>query len=179
MCPQAGAQPAGDDDEKTAKWEGTLDWSSKQPVPAGVQYFSGHLDLALDEDDDGQLKGTLTGSETEKLDLSVCPSVTVSPGSLGGRLTGKFAKQQVTISVADPTHVPPTMSPCPTGGPPGTPPGVFKWPHFDEALNGLKPIDDYNFEFDREWTVPQRYPFTVRYTLKMQRSKIMRRDLDE
>lgn len=175
---QARARPVADDDEKSAEWQGTFDWSAEQRVPAGMQYFSGHLDLTLDEDEDGVLKGTLMGSQSEKLDLSNCPSVAVSPGSLGARLTGKFTRQQVTISVADPTSTPPQMSPCPGSGPPGTPPAVFKWPHFDEALHGLKPVNEYQYEFDREWTMPQMYPYTVRYTVKMQRTETMRRAAD-
>lgn len=176
---QARPQTAAEDDEKRAEWKGTLDWSSEQRVSAGMQYFSGHLDLGLDEDEGGVLKGTLTGNQSEKLDLSTCPSVAVSPGSLGAQLTGKFTRQQVTISVADPTSTPPQMSPCPGSGPPATPPAVFRWPHFDEALRSLKPVDEYHYEFDREWMMPGMYPYTVRYTLKVQRSKIIPRDLDE
>jgi hypothetical protein len=177
--PRAVAQPPVDDDDKAAEWKGSLDWSSEQRVPAGTQYFSGHLDLTLDEDDGGGLKGTLAGSQTQKLDLTTCPSVAVSPGNLTAHLTGKVVRQQVTIDVADPTYAPPTMSPCPTGGPPGTGGAIFKWPHFDEALRSLTPVDQYNYEFDREWTVPQRYPFTVHYTVKLQRSKLVPRFTDE
>src|SRR5436305_14539563 len=119
---QARTQTGAEDDEKRAEWKGTLDWSSEQRVPAGMQYFSGHLDLGLDEDEGGVLKGTLTGNQSEKLDLSTCPSVAVSPGTLGAQLTGKFTRQQVTISVADPTSTPPQMISCPGSGPPDTSP---------------------------------------------------------
>ena len=118
--PQVWAQPAADDDEKAGEWQGTFDWSAAQHVPAGMQYFSGHLDLILDEDEDGTLKGRLAGSSTEKLDLSNCPSVAVSPGNVTAGLTGKFVRQQVTITITDPSDTPPTMSPCPGSGPPGT-----------------------------------------------------------
>src|SRR5712692_1195714 len=100
---QVWAQPPADDDDKAAEWKGTFDWSARQPVPAGIQYFSGHLDLTLDEDEDGTMKGRLAGSSTEKLDLSNCPSVAVSPGSVTAGLTGKFVRQQVTINITDPT----------------------------------------------------------------------------
>ena len=176
--PQAWAQPAADDVEKTGEWKGTFDWSAAQHVPAGMQYFSGHLDLTLDEDEDGTLKGRLAGSSTEKLDLSNCPSVAVSPGNVTAGLTGKFGRQQVTITITDPTDTPPTMSPCPGSGPPGTGGAIFKWWHFDETLRSLKPVDEYHYEFDREWTIPER-SITFRYTVKMQRSKLVPRDLDE
>ncbi len=175
--PQALTQPAADDDETAGEWKGTFDWSAAQTEPSGMQYFSGHLDLTLDEDEDGVLKGTLTGSQSEKLDLSRCPSIALSPGSLSARLTGKFARKQVTIRAADTSYTPPQMSPCPGSGPPGTPPAIVKWPHFDEALRSLDPVDEYHYEFDREWTVPERH-VTFRYTVKMQRSEIIPRAAD-
>jgi hypothetical protein len=164
---------------KAGEWKGAFDWSARQPVPSGMQHFSGHLDLTLDEDKDGVLKGTLTGSQTEKLDLTSCPSEAVAPGRVGASLTGTVAQQKVTINVTAPTYTPPQMSPCPTGGRPGTSGAIFVFPHFDEALNSLTPVDEYNYEFDREWTVVTgRYPFTLHFTVKLQRSKILRRYVD-
>jgi hypothetical protein len=174
----ASAQPPADEDEKTGEWKGTFDWSARQPVPSGTQYFSGHLDLSLDEYEDGALKGTLIGSQTEKLETS-CPSVALSPGTAAARLTGKVVRQEVTINVSDPTTTPPRMSPCPTGGPPAASGEMFKLPHFDEALRSLTPVDKYNYEFDREWTVVTgRYPFTLHYTVKFQRVEILPRAAD-
>jgi hypothetical protein len=182
FCAAAGqfalAQPTTDD-EKAAEWKGTLDWSAQQPVPSGVQYFSGHLDLALDEDEDGALKGALTGNQMQKLEVSTCPSQTVSPGSVSARLTGKFARQQVTINAGGPSYTPPQMSPCPSiGRPPSTAVAIFTWPHFDEVLHSLKAVDEFNYELDREWTVTREYggvsaySYTIRYTAKMQRTEI-------
>ena len=174
----ASAQaPAGD--EKTGEWKGTFDWLARQPVPAGTQYFSGHLDLTLDEDKDGTLKGRLTGNQTEKLDLTSCPSVALSPGNVTARLTGTFVKQNVTINVSEPSYTPPQMSPCPGAGPPGTSGAIFVFPHFDEALHSLTPVDEYHYEFDREWIVKLGvYPFSLHYTVKFQRSELRRRYVD-
>jgi hypothetical protein len=174
----ATAQPSAAEDEKTGEWKGTFDWWARQPVPSGTQYFSGHLDLNLDEDEGGALKGTITGSNTEKLDTS-CPSVTLSPGNFTARLIGKVVRQKVTISVTDPIYTNPRMSPCPNAGPPGSSGAVHKFPHFDEALRGLTPVDEYNYEFDREWTfVIGRYPITLHYTVKLQRVEILPRAAD-
>jgi hypothetical protein len=165
--------------KKAGEWKGTFDWLARQPVPAGTQYFSGHLKLTLDEDEDGTLKGTLSGDQSEKLDLSSCPSVAISPGSVTARLAGKIVQQQPTIDFFEPTYSPPQMSPCPTGGPPATSGPVYKFPHFSEALHGLTPIDEYTYQFDREWTVTVgRYPFTLRYTIKFDRIEIIPRAAD-
>jgi len=100
----------------------------------------------------------------------------VSPGTVTARLTGTFAEQKVTVNMTDPTYTPPQMSPCPTGGPPGTSGAVFTFPHFDEALRSLAPVDKHNYEFDREWTVVVgRYPFTLHYTVKFRRVAIFPR----
>lgn len=163
------------DDEKAGEWKGTFDWSARQPVPSGVQHFSGHLDMALDEYEDGTLKGSLVGNQMQKLETS-CPSVAVSPGNVTARLTGNIAQKKVTIDVSDRNYTPPQMSPCPTGGPPATSGAIFVFPHFDEAFRSLTPVDKFNYEFDREWTVATgRYPFTLHYTVKFQRVAILPR----
>jgi hypothetical protein len=173
------AQAPGDGNEKTGEWKGTFDWSARQPVPAGTQYFSGHLDLTLDEYDESELKGSLTGNQTQKLDLTVCPSVALSPGNVAARLTGNLAQQQVTINVTERNYTPPQMSPCPNGGPPGTSGAIFVFPHFDEAFRSLTPVDKHNYTFDREWTVNSgRYPFTLQYTVKIERTRILPRPAD-
>ena len=170
------AQAQADRGEKAGEWKGNFDWSARQPVPAGTQYFSGHLDMTLDEDKSGTLKGALTGSQTERLDLTSCPSVALSPGRVSAGLTGTFAEQKVTINVSERSYTAPQMSPCPGAGPPGTPGAIFVFPHFDEALNNLTPVDEYHYEFDREWTIAVGpYPFTLHYTVKFERSEIRQR----
>jgi hypothetical protein len=177
--PVPAQSPAGED-EKTGEWRGTFDWSSRNPVPAGVQYFGGHLDLALDEYEDGTLKGALTGSQTQKLDLTVCPSVALAPGSVAARLTGQIADRQVTMSIAEPTSSPPQMSPCPQGRPPATGPAVFKYPHFDEALNSLALVGTNDYAFDQEWTIDwgRGFSSTLHYTVKFERIRILPRAED-
>jgi hypothetical protein len=173
------AQAQAGDGSIGGEWKGTLDWLARQPVPSGIQYFSGHLDLALDEGKDGMLKGTLTGSETEKLEVAWCPSVTVLPGRDAAGLTGNFAQRKMTMSITDPTSTPPQMTPCPSGVQPGKGGPIFVFPHFNEALNSLTPVDKWNYGFDREWTVEVgRYPFTLHYTLKFQRIGIFPREAD-
>jgi len=175
---RASGQPAPDHNKK-AEWAGTLEWSSQQPVPAGTQHFSGRLELTFDEDDAGGLKGTLAGTQSQKLDLSNCPSVAVSPGTLKARVSGTVTPQRMVIAVAEPAYTPPRMSPCPTGGPPATAPGIFRWPHFEEVFRDLSPVDEDHYQFEREWTVPQRYPYTIRYTLKVERvSEIVPRAIE-
>lgn len=106
--------------------------------------------------------------------MSVCGAV---PGRVTARLTGSFVERQVTINVSDPTFTPPQMSPCPTGGPPGAGGAIFKYPHFDEALRGLTPVDKFNYEFDREWTFPGglHSTNTLHITIKLQRISILPR----
>lgn len=78
----ASAQAQAGVDERTGEWKGAFDWSNRNPTPGGTQYFSGHLDLTLDEYEGGTLKGSLVGSQTQKLDLTKCPSVALSPVAL-------------------------------------------------------------------------------------------------
>ena len=152
-----------------AEWKGTFDWTARQPVPSGVQYFSGHLDMVLEEDESGKLQGKLTGNQLQKLETSC--SVTAD-------LAGTFAAPKVTITFANPTFAPPQVSPCPNGRLPGTGGPVYVFPQFNEALLGLTPVDKWHYQFDREWTFTVgRYPITLHYTVKLQRTGIFWRGM--
>jgi hypothetical protein len=67
----------------------------------------------------------------------------------------------------------PSSTACSEAGMAGTGAPVFKWPYFDEPFRGLAPDGAGNFVFDREWPrlVPQRYPTTLHYTLKLTRAQ--------
>ncbi len=66
--------------DKHASYIGVLSWGISQPVPSGNQLSDAVVDLALRDDGHGELTGKLSGTESQTLLLSTCPSSTVSSG---------------------------------------------------------------------------------------------------
>ena len=84
----AGNQ-SGEDGEfpTTGDYFGTLVFTSQQQVPSGMQYFNGRFDILLKRDGNGNLNGTLSGSQSEKLAIARCPSDTITPGRVTAKPT--------------------------------------------------------------------------------------------
>lgn len=168
----AGNQ-SGEDGEfpTTGDYFGTLVFTSQQQVPSGMQYFNGRFDILLKRDGNGNLNGTLSGSQSEKLAIARCPSDTITPGRVTAKLNGILKGTTISLDVSDGTFTPPDMVPC-FGRQPGKPPGVYTWPHFAQIFHELQPAQTGSYSFDREWTnAGGGYPYTEHYTLKLDPAK--------
>jgi hypothetical protein len=132
-------------------WYGRLDWSVHQMVPTGPQDWLGHADLILDDDGQGGLTGTLSGTERQKLDIEGCHGVTT--WTIQARLTGTITStaKRITINVMDRKSTRPEMASCGearTGG------DIFSWRHFNEMFQKLTPSADGRiYEYHRDITV--------------------------
>jgi hypothetical protein len=132
-------------------WYGRLDWSVHQTVPTGPQDWLGHADLILDDDGQGGLTGTLSGTERQKLDIEGCHGVT--KWTVKARLTGTIttSAKRMTINVMDRQSTRPEMASCGearTGG------DIFSWRHFNEMFEKLAPNADGSiYQYSRDITV--------------------------
>jgi hypothetical protein len=135
-------------------WYGCLDWSVHQMVPSGPQDWLGHADLILDDDGQGGLTGTLSGTENQKLAIEGCHGVT--NWTVNARLTGTVttSAQKITINATDRHSTRPEMASCGearTGG------DIFMWPQFTEMLRKLAPsADGSSYQYQREIHGPRR-----------------------
>jgi hypothetical protein len=101
-------------------WYGRLDWSVHQMVPTGPQEWLGHADLILDDDGQGGLTGTLSGTEKQKLAIEGCHGVTT--WTVKARLTGTIttSAKKITINVMDRQSTRPETASCGTARTGGT-----------------------------------------------------------
>ena len=150
-------------------FRGTFNWSIRQQVPSGPQNWDGRADLLLTDDGKGGLTGTLKGTQVQKLELSRCHAET--HGTISADLTGTITGQKITVKVLNGRADWPSSTACREGGMAGTGAAVFKWPYLDEPFRGLAPDGAGNFVFDHEWPIPQLYPTTLHYTLKLTRAQ--------
>jgi len=151
----------------TGDYFGTLKFKSQQGVPAGTQYFTGNMDVVLKRDSKGNLTGSLSGTQSEKLVVSTCPSDTTTPGQITAKLTGVLKGTTLSLDVSDGTSTPPIMTPC-NGRQPGKAPAVYTWPHFALVFHDLPQTGNGSYHFDQEWTNPGGgYPYTEHYLLQL------------
>ncbi len=145
-------------------WYGRLDWSVHQMVPTGPQDWSGHADLILDDDGQGGLTGTLSGTEKQKLAIEGCHGVTT--WTVKARLTGTIttSAKKITINVMDRQSTRPEMASCGTARTGGD---IFGWRHFNEMFQKLAPSandndlffqgppdeNSYQYQYHRDITV--------------------------
>jgi hypothetical protein len=145
---------------------GSLDWSSDQHVPAGTQHFAGHADIALGLDTTGKFAGRADGTQTQTLELSSCPSTTVTPGRVSARLSGSRSGDSLALAASDVTYTPPDVTPCPNSGKPATAGAIFTWPSTATALSGLARAPDGGYRYEGDVPVPMpMYSFTVHYRM--------------
>jgi hypothetical protein len=163
-----GNQAVEDGDFPTSgDYFGKLKFRSQQQVPAGTQYFTGDLDITLKRDSKGNLTGTLSGTQSEKLVLSTCPSETITPGRVAAKLNGVLKGTTISLDVSDGSASAPIMTPC-NGRQPGTASAVYAWPHFALVFHDLTPAANGSYHFDQEWTNPGGgFPFTEHYALQL------------
>ena len=163
--PRVGAVPA------PAKWTGTYDYRLEQHVPSGDQISTAHVDLALVAQPDGSLAGTADGAVTATLELSDCPSHTVTPAHFHADLTGTRNPEKIDLTLGNPTWGPITITPCPTGGLPGVIGGgkIYK---VEEALKTLTSDDGETYRYHGQTTYPAgSYPFTVTHDITLRRAQ--------
>jgi hypothetical protein len=159
-APASGQDAAGPD------WQGRLDWRVTQPVPSGMQLFYGEIVLKIERDGEGRLSGDAIGTQKQDLQLSVCPSSTVSPGELRGKLTGKYSgdSNTMTVDLHDVQFTPPSVTPCPFGMP-GIGPSIHLYPGFEQIFGGLRPDgEDGAFVSVGQWTAST---YTVNYNVNL------------
>ena len=153
----------------TGDYFGTVQFKSQQAVPTGMQYFTGSMDIVLKLDGKGNLTGSLSGTQSEKLTQPSCPSDTITPGRVTAKLNGVLKDTTISLDVSDGTATPPIMTPCPKiGRPPSTAPAVYTWPHFALVFHELPKRQNGSYHFDQEWTNPGGgFPFTEHYALQL------------
>src|SRR6266446_3444287 len=122
-------------------WYGRLDWSVHQMVPTGPQEWFGHADLMLDDDGQGGLTGTLSGTEKQKLAIEGCHGVT--NWTVSARLTGTIttSAKKITINVMEHKSTRPETASCGTASTGGD---IFSWRQFNEMFQTLAPSADGN-----------------------------------
>src|SRR5207237_7967300 len=120
-------------------------------------------------DAQGQAAGLLTGSQTQTLGLARCHATT--NGTLKAALTGKIDGQQMNLEMTDTQASWPAETPCQEGLSAHTGAIVFKWPHLAEVFQNLGPSSDGSYHYEREWSMPQIYPYTIRYVLDLKPRK--------
>jgi putative Ig domain-containing protein len=150
-------------------WQGTDDYRLFQHVPAGNQISTAHVTLALTAAAGSTLTGTADGSVDAVLELSNCPSRTVTPARFHAELTGTRTNASMELHVVNPSYSPIDITPCPTGGKPGVI-GGGKILYLDEALKTLTSTDGQTYRFHAETTYPSgMYPYTVTHTIEVHR----------
>ena len=152
-------------EEPAGNWQGTLVWSLHQMVPSGPQDWKGQADVMLDSDAQGKVTGTLSGTQTQTLQLAHCHAHT--DGTVKAALTGKIDGQQINLTIADPQATWPEQTPCREGLTAHTGAMVFKWPHLAEVFQNLNPSSDGSYHYEREWPMPPPNVYTLRYVLDL------------
>ena len=151
--------------DKRASYLGVLSWGLSQPVPSGTQYSDAVLDLALRDDGHGKLTGELSGTQSQTLALSTCPSTTVTPGTVSAKLTGTRDDSTMSLVAEGVDYTPPQVTPCPGAGLPGVIGGLFIFPQTAAALQGLKGQPARYRYHHKETLYSGPYPFTVEYSV--------------
>jgi hypothetical protein len=146
-------------------WRGTFIWWIRQQVPAGPQNWDGNADLVLSDDGKGGLAGTLKGQQLQELKLSYCHAKT--HGSLSADLAGTVAGDKMALKILNPWSDWPEETACVEGTSAKTGGIVFRWTYLAEAFGGLIADGHGNYVFERSWDIPQRYPTTLHYALKL------------
>jgi hypothetical protein len=149
-------------------WKGQLGATVNNPVPSGTQHYVSNLSMTVATDGDSVVSGDMTGSDSQTLELSKCPSATVTPGTLKAKLSGSVREGQLTLQVTERQSTPPRITPCPGAGAPGIMGPIFKFPYFDDVFRQMSREQDGTHGYDREWRIASGpYYYTVRYTLKL------------
>jgi hypothetical protein len=166
FLPLARAQEPGGPD-----WNGQIQFNVNQPVPTGTQLFYGGIVLKFERDGDGNLTGEAIGTQKQDLNYAGCPSRTVAPGQLRGKLTGRYSSDAntMTLNLLNVQFTAPRVTPCPSGGLPGTSPSVHTYPGFEQVLGGLRPdTEDGAFTSMGQWTsCGGRAPCTVTHKVNI------------
>ncbi len=175
LAEDAVGHQSGEDGEfpTNGDYFGTLVFKSQQKVPSGMQYFTGRFDITLTRDGNGNLSGTLSGSQSERLEVAKCPSDTISPGNVSVKLNGALKDgDAISLDASNGTSTKIQMSPCPGGGQPASTVAVYMWPHFSQVFHDLQKNKDGAYMLDHEWNNSGGgYPYTERYTLKLEPTK--------
>ncbi len=152
-----------------ADWRGTFIWWIRQQVPAGPQNWDGDAELVLTDDGKGNLAGTLKGKQVQDLELSYCHAKT--HGFLSADLAGTVAGDKMALKILNPWSDWPEDTACVEGTSAKTGGIVFRWTYLGEAFGGLAADGHGNYVFERSWDIPQRYPTTLHYALKLTPAK--------
>lgn len=175
LAEDAVGHQSGEDGDFPTKGDyfGTLAFKSQQRVPSGMQYFTGRFDITLTRDGNGNLSGTLSGSQSERLEVAKCPSDTVSPGNVSIKLNGALKDgDAISLDASNGSSTKIQMSPCPGGGQPASTVAVYMWPHFSQVFHDLQKNKDGAYIFDHEWSNSGGgYPYTEHYSLKIEPTK--------
>jgi hypothetical protein len=146
---------------KKPTWTGELTWDVTQPVPSGTQYQEMSADVVVSETGPYQLTGSITGAYGQKLDLSTCASTTSTMGTSIAQVTGTIDDSGMHLAVAPGQGSPPTLTPCPEGGPPASMGDPVTFPQLSQLLATLAP-QGKSYSSHLDVTVPSgQYPFRV------------------
>lgn len=158
----------------TGDWHGSIDWSMRHPTGR----VWGRLDVTIDYDGQGNLKGRMAGEEYTEAQWATCRLTTRTPAKISGNLVGQYTPGRNTMSlrVADQQFQQGQMSisGCgpdlagPFGGSgPLYPPGLV------ELLNSLAVRADGSVEASGEWPVtgaPAQATLRMKLTLRRARN---------
>lgn len=160
----------------TGDWQGSIDWRTHHPTATGRNW--GRLDLTIDYDGQGNLKGRMAGDEYIDGQAATCRQFTLTPAKLSANLVGQYTPGRNTMSlrVADQQFQQGQWSTSGCEG--GTTSGRFGGggplyqPGLAQLLNSLTVGADGSVEASGEWpmTPASTAPNTLRLKLTLRRA---------
>lgn len=148
-------------------WSGQINFRVLQPVPSGKQIWTGSGSVIVAETGPNKLSGKVRLSWEQELDLSVCPSDTITPGTAQGKLSGRVDDQGMHLAVASPTSTPPTITPCPGKGLPAIGGSPLRYAEIERLLNELKPLGNGHYSASIDATDGSVYPYHVHFDVEL------------
>ncbi len=152
-------------------WIGRIAAFLDQNVPDGEQTAEAAYQLVLEEDAEHRLTGTISGTQRQTLDLTVCPSTTALPGAMRGTLVGEHDGSTMRLRVADATWRAPEVTACPRGGMPGRIGDLIELPALARALAAIQADPDrHDASFERGEAIEGAgYRYTVSYVIEIEK----------
>ena len=160
-------------------WVGTLEFST-EGVTSGVKLtIKDQMDIVLEYDGQGNLKGTLVGKRHFKQDDNHDPSlgpyycswdITI-PNKLRGKLLGSYTPgaEVMSIQLVEPVVAPAPKKDCPGGGYIYSGDSIHDEPNFKSVLRSPKAAGKDVFRSSMEW-VTGSYTNRISLTLRRVRS---------
>ncbi|HEY7383867.1 MAG TPA: hypothetical protein VH743_09380 [Beijerinckiaceae bacterium] len=147
-------------------WAGRLEWKAEQVSGGGRGDFWGHMDLVLTYDGQGNLHGTLSGTQNQFIGAP-CNSSTLTPGTLTARLLGTYTPDvRLSVEFTDARSTPAKPGPCSYGGSPISAGSIHTWGHLRDVLRNPTRAADGSYQSVQQHAIPGG-PGTVQYKLTL------------